>query len=132
MPTTAEYLMRTITLGIVFLLSTASLASAQYLGNYTANPYLPPAPPHPSNTFNNPYGSSGNSPRLYDSQGQFHGNVNANPYDPDSIANPYGQYGSRYSPDSVNNPYGQFGSPYAPQSPNNPYGTGLPIYGTTP
>jgi hypothetical protein len=53
---------------------------AQYIGNYTANPYLPPAPPQPPGTFNNQYGNSTNSPHLYDSQGQYRGNLNANPY----------------------------------------------------
>jgi hypothetical protein len=102
-------------------------AHAQYLGSYTANPTLPPAVPQPPGTFNNPYGTDFNSPKLYDSQGVYHGNVNANRYDPNSIANPYGQYGSRYSPDSVNNPYGA-GSRYAPDSPANPYGNGMGVY----
>ena len=57
------------------------------------------------------------------------GNLNANPYDPDSVSNPYGQYGSKYSPDSINNPYGTYGSPYSPYSANNPYTTtGPSIY----
>jgi hypothetical protein len=104
-------------------------ASAQsYLGNLTANPYLPQAPAQPSGTFNNPYGNSSNSPQLYNSQGQFRGNLNSNQYDPNSVANPYGRYGSQYSPDSINNPYGA-GSKYRSDSPNNPYGTGLKIYG---
>jgi hypothetical protein len=104
-------------------------ASAQtYLGNLSANPYLPKAPPQPPNTFNNPYGSSADSPKLYDSQGNFRGNVNANKYDPDSVANPYGRYGSQYSPDSINNPYGA-GSRYNQDSPNNPHGSGLTIIG---
>jgi hypothetical protein len=107
----------------------AMSASAQtYLGNLTANPYLPPAPPQPSGTFNNPYGNSSNSPQLYDSQGQFRGNLNSNQYDPNSVANPYGRYGSQYSADSINNPYGA-GSQYRSDSPNNPYGTGMKIYG---
>src|SRR5262249_12957078 len=80
-------------------------AGAQYLGNYTINPTLPPAPPQMPGTFNNPYGNSSNSPQLFDSQGGYHGNVNSNQYDPNSIANPYGRYGSQYSPDSINNPY---------------------------
>ncbi|HEY0104489.1 MAG TPA: hypothetical protein VGB91_00285 [Rhizomicrobium sp.] len=104
-------------------------AEAQYMGNYTANPYLPPAAPQPPNTFSNPYGTDANSPKLYDDQGNFHGNVNANPYDPNSIADPYGQYGSPYSANSVNNPYSTYGSPYSSQSPNDPYGTGMAIYG---
>ena len=99
----------------------------RYMGNMTVNPYLPPAPPQPPGTFSNPYGTTGNSPQLYNNQGQYRGNLNANPYDPNSVANPYGQYGSPYSPNSINNPYGA-GSPYRPDSPSNPYGTGLRIY----
>ena len=56
------------------------------------------------------------------------GNVNTNKYDPNSIANPYGTYGSQYSPNSINNPYGA-GSPYNADSPTNPYGNGMRIYG---
>jgi hypothetical protein len=110
------------------VIASLNTASAQYLGNYTANPYLPPAAPQPPGTFNNPYGSDFNSPKLYDSQGQYRGNLNANPYDPNSVANPYGRYGSPYSPDSTNNPYGRYGSPYSPESPNNPYGNGMRVY----
>ena len=102
-------------------------ANAQYVGNYTANPYLPRSTPQPSGTFNNPYGNGTNSPKLYDNEGQFHGNLNSNRYDPDSVANPFGQYGSRYSPGSINNPYGA-GSQYNQDSPNNPYGTGMRVY----
>jgi hypothetical protein len=102
-------------------------ANAQYLGNYTANPYLPPAPPRPPGTFDNPYGTTQNSPKLYGSEGQYRGNLNANPYDPNSVANPYGRYGSPYSTDSINNPYGA-GSPYRQDSPTNPYGQGMRIY----
>lgn len=72
--------------------SFSQIAIAQpgnYLGNLSANPYLPPAPPAVPGTFNNPYGNSANSPQLYDSQGNFRGNLNSNPYDPDSVANPY-------------------------------------------
>jgi hypothetical protein len=54
-------------------------AHAQYMGNYTANPFLPPAPPQPPGTFTNPYGTSFNSPRLYDGQGNFRSNVNRKP-----------------------------------------------------
>jgi hypothetical protein len=103
-------------------------AHAQYMGNYTANPFLPPAPPQPPGTFTNPYGTSFNSPRLYDGQRNFRGNVNRNPLDPDSIANPLGRYGSPLSPDSTNNLLGA-GNPFRSDSPNNPFGTGMPIYG---
>jgi hypothetical protein len=103
-------------------------AQGRYLGNLSSNPSLPPALPALPGTFNNPYGTSANSPQLYDSQGNFRGNLNSNRYDPNSVANPYGRYGSQYSTDSINNPYGA-GSRYAPDSPNNPYGQGLRIYG---
>jgi len=59
--------------------------------------------------------------------GKYLGNLNSNPYDPNSVANPYGQYGSQYSPDSINNPYGQYGSPYSPDSATNPYSSGGPV-----
>jgi hypothetical protein len=40
-------------------------AQAQYMGNYTTNPILPPAPPQLPGTFTNPLGTSFNSPRPY-------------------------------------------------------------------
>ena len=103
------------------------LAQSRYLGNLTVNPYLQPAPNVPRHSLSNPYGNDNNSPKLYDSQGNFRGNLNGNRFDPNSIANPYGRYGSRYSQDSINNPYGA-GSPYSQDSPSNPYGQGLQIY----
>jgi hypothetical protein len=116
-----------IVCAVVLLAIWISTANAQYMGNFTANPYLPPAPPQPPGTFSNQYGNDSNSPKLYDSQGQFRGNLNTNRYDPNSVANPYGHYGSQYSPDSINNPYGA-GSRYRPDSPQNPYGTGMGVY----
>ena len=56
-----------------------------------------------------------NSPKIYAPDGQYLGNLNNNRFDPNSVANPYGQYGSRYSPNSVNNPYGQYGNPFSNQ-----------------
>ncbi|MFN4168119.1 MAG: hypothetical protein ACK4HD_07430 [Pannonibacter phragmitetus] len=67
-----------------------------------------------------------NSPYVVSPNGQYLGNLSNNQYDPNSISNPYGQYGSPYSPNSVNNPYGQYGSPYSPNSANNPYATNPP------
>lgn len=99
-----------------------------YWGQYSANPYVLKPSPRLPGTYTNPYGNDGNSPRLYDNRGNFRGNLNSNRYDPNSIANPYGRYGSRYSQDSINNPYGA-GSRYRNDSPNNPYGSGLRIYG---
>jgi hypothetical protein len=116
----------TITLGCASQLAHAQ--AGNYLGNLTANPYLAPAQPAPPGTYNNPYGNSTNSPQLYDSQGNFRGNLNSNRYDPDSVANPYGRYGSQYSPESINNPYGA-GSQYNADSPSNPYGQGMRVYG---
>lgn len=69
----------------------------------------------------NPYRNSSNSPQIYAPNGQYLGNLNSNRFDPNSIANPYGQYGNPYSPNSINNPYGQYGSPYSPNSVHNPY-----------
>jgi hypothetical protein len=111
-----------------FLLLGLSPANAQYLGNYTANATLPPAPPQLPGTFNNPFGNNNNSPQLYDSQGNFHGNLNSNQFDPDSVANPFGRYGSQFSPDSINNPFGA-GSQFSPDSPYNQFGQGMRVYG---
>jgi hypothetical protein len=125
---TREAKMRAILLVISLMAVTSAAAEAQYLGNYTANPYVgSPAMPQSPGTFSNPYGNNFNSPKMYDSQGSYHGNLNANPYDPNSVANPYGRYGSPYSSDSVNNPYGA-GSPYRQDSPTNPYGHGMGVY----
>jgi len=57
-----------------------------------------------------------------DSLGVFSGNQ----YDPNSIANPYGQFGSPYSPNSIRNPYGAYGSVYSPMSATNPYAVNAP------
>lgn len=119
--------MRWLILAIFLCLIPSALFAQNYMGNLTANPYLLPAPPQPPGTFTNPYGTSSNSPQLFDSQGNYRGNLNTNRYDPNSVANPYGRYGSPYSPDSINNPYGA-GNPYRQDSPTNPYGTGLRIY----
>lgn len=67
------------------------------------------------------------SPYIVSPNGQYLGNLSGNRYDPNSVSNPYGQYGSRYSPNSINNPYGQYGSQYSPNSARNPYATNPPI-----
>jgi hypothetical protein len=43
---------------------------------------------------------------------QYLGNYSANPYASQSSSNQYGS-GSPYDPNSINNPYGQYGSPYS-------------------
>ncbi len=64
------------------------------------------------------------SPEVYSSDGKFLGNLNANRSDPNSVANPYGRYGSRHSPDSVNNPHGRYGSRHSTEGASNRYGRG--------
>ena len=119
--------MRTfVIIGIILIGVTT--AHAQYLGNYSVNPTLPPAPPQPPGTFNNPFGNTNNSPHMYDSEGNFHGNLNSNQFDPNSVANPFGKYGSQFSPDSINNPLGS-GSRFSPDSPYNQFGHGMRVYG---
>lgn len=118
-----------------------NLSSNPYAPNSTANPYGAGNPYDP-NSINNPYGKYGSeysqnsvnnpyateTPKLYDSEGNYRGKLSSNPYDPESISNPYGRYGNPYSSDSINNPYGA-GNPYSPDSPTNPYGTGWKIIG---
>lgn len=134
---------------LTIFFSIASPAHADYLGRYsknryqsdsTSNPYGAGSP-YAANGVNNPYSPNGSQyspqgarnqytsggPKLYGNDGQALGTLNANRYDPNSVSNPYGQYGSRYSPTSVNNPYGKYGSPYSRQSANNPYATQAPI-----
>jgi hypothetical protein len=57
---------------------------------------------------------NGNSPVIIAPNGQYLGNLNNNQFDPNSVANPYGRYGSQFSPNSINNPYSQYGNPYSP------------------
>lgn len=82
--------------------------------------------PHSAQSAANPFASD--APVLRDSEGRSRGKLSANPYDAESVANPYGRYGSPFSPDSINNPYGA-GNPHAPESPHNPFGQGLRIFG---
>jgi hypothetical protein len=67
------------------------------------------------------FGANVYAQSLYAPDGTYLGEMNRNKYDPNSISNPYGEYGSKYSPKSINNPYGVYGSKYSDQSPNNPY-----------
>lgn len=84
-------------------------AGSPYKADGLMNPYSQYGSPYSSTSWRNPYATD--TPKLYDSQGNYRGKFSSNPYDPDSISNPYGKYGSPYSSYSVNNPYG-FGSPY--------------------
>lgn len=89
--------MRGKILTIALFFGLCGTAQAQLFDNNRIRPYNP----DPMDQ----YRTDGNSPRIYDSQGQYRGNLNSNQYDPNSIANPYGRYGSPYSNDSLNNPY---------------------------
>ena len=116
-----------------------------YLGTLSSSPYSPDSVSNPYGPYgnrygntvknpysyhgrhlNNPYASDSNSPMIIGEDGKYLGRLNSNRYGSDSIANPYGRYGSRYSPDSVNNPYGKYGSRYSPYSANNPYASSPP------
>jgi hypothetical protein len=131
---------------MVWLVSIAALLvigrhdlSAQYVRQsgdstyYTANPYLgtplstydPRVSEYAADGALNPYTSGGG--RLYSQDGTYLGRLNANEYNPESVSNPYGQYGSKYSPNSVNNPYSTYGSPYSAQSPTDPYTSTPPV-----
>ncbi len=115
-----------------FIVSPVVLA-AQDPAYLTVNPYLgspislydtrvsPYAPDGARNQF-----STGGG-QIYAQDGTYLGRLNANRYDPESVANPYGYYGSRYSSTSINNPYSTYGSRYSPLSPNNPYTATPPV-----
>ncbi len=113
------------------------LSKNQYAPDSTSNPYGVYGSRYSPKSIKNPfsipgsaaqseYSSGSSSPQLRGSDGKYLGRVNKNKYDADSIANPFGRYGSKYSPDSVNNPYGKYGSPYSPYSATNPYATEAP------
>jgi len=69
------------------------------------------------------------APRLYsnDGKGVYLGKLSANKWDPDSISNPWGQYGSTWSEKSVNNSWGEYGSKWSPYSATNPWTTLAPV-----
>jgi hypothetical protein len=66
--------------------------------------------------------------QLKTQSGVFLGNVNRDKFDPDSLLNPYGQYGNRYSAESIFNVYSQYGSPYGSESPYNKFSTTPPMF----
>lgn len=118
-------------LGLVALIPTASaqrssayLSTNPYLGHRLAE-YDSRVNPYSSYGARNPYTTNGG--RIYANDGTYLGRLNSNPYDPESVANPYGPYGSPYSSQSINNPYGRYGSAYSTRSPNNPYSTTPPV-----
>lgn len=99
----------------------------------TTNPYLA-LPISQYDARVNPYSPIGAKNRyttdggkIYGQDGQYLGRLNSNKYDPESVANPYGVYGSKYSPTSINNKYSTYGSPYSPLSATNRYSTTPPV-----
>jgi hypothetical protein len=94
-----RHLVRVLALAV---LSSASVARAQVpdAAYLTSNPYLgQPVTPEdprvsPNSSFGalNPYTADGGS--IYAQDGTYLGRLNSNPYDPESVANPYGRYGS--------------------------------------
>lgn len=53
--------------------------------------------------------ASGAEVRLYAEDGTYLGKAGASRFDPESIDNPFGEYGSKFSPNSIRNPYGKYG-----------------------
>ena len=100
------------------------LSTNPYLGPEVSE-YDPRVSPYSPDGAMNPYTTGGG--RIYAEDGTYLGKLNSNQYDPESVSNPYGQYGSEYSPNSINNPYGTYGSEYSPQSPTNPYSATPPV-----
>jgi hypothetical protein len=105
-------------LALVWILAPAPARAQEYDAAYlTTNPYLgQPVPPYDARV--SPYSSQGalnpytrGGGRIYAQDGTYHGRLNSNRYDSESVANPYGRYGSPYSSESINNPYSQYGSP---------------------
>jgi hypothetical protein len=102
----------------------AYLTTNPYLGT-EVSPYDPRISQYSTYGAKNPYTTDGGE--IYAQDGTYLGRLNSNRYDPESVANPYGQYGSPYSPNSINNSYGTYGSPYSAYSPNNPYTSTPPV-----
>jgi len=67
------------------------------------------------------------TPYIVARDGTYLGNLSANRFDPNSVSNPWGQFGSPYSPTSINNKFSPWGSPYSPVSVNNPFTTSAPV-----
>lgn len=80
--------------------------------------------PTPGGTQGSRYLTGSDAPVLIGEDGEYLGKFSASRYAPDSVANPYGRYGSRYSAESINNPYGEYGSKYSVNGARNRYTTG--------
>ena len=98
------------------------------VGTLSANPYATPAPVIPYVPGVVPVlPTVGRGPAIVGRDGQYLGQLNGNQFDANSVANPFGRYGSPFAPNSITNPYGTYGSPFSPLSPTNPYATTPPL-----
>ena len=116
---------------------TSQSNESDYLGRLSTNPYLPDSTSnrfgrygsrYSSDSINNRFGRYGSrfspnsvtnpfateTPKVFGSDGKYLGKLSTNPFDPESIANPFGRFGSEFSPESINNPFGDYGSPFSP------------------
>lgn len=96
--------MKGLVLAIVLLFSVACYGQDRYQLDTRPAPYIRYGERY--STYSTQYSTS--APRVY-SGGTYLGELSTNRYAPESISNPYSQYGSRYSPSSINNPYSQYG-----------------------
>ena len=91
-------------LGVILVAGLGALAPvtahAQYVNPYGSYGRTYAPPPAVMNT--SPFANGSNSYQIYNSQGQYRGNLNTNQFDPNSVANPFGPYGSPFSPTSPN------------------------------
>lgn len=127
---------RRIALFAILAIAAGATAQAQAQADplyLTTNPYLGTpvsrydarVSPYSSYGALNPYTTDGG--RIYGQDGTYLGRLNANRYDSESVANPYGRYGSPYSATSINNPYSLYGSAYSSLSARNRYTSTPPV-----
>lgn len=64
---------------------------------------------------------------VFAANGQFLGVINDNPFDPDSLCNPFGNYGNKFSATSIWNQFGDYGSNFATYSAFNNFTSTAPV-----
>ncbi len=64
---------------------------------------------------------------VFAANGQFLGVINDNPFDPNSLCNPFGNYGSKFSASSIWNQFGDYGSNFATYSAFNNFTSTAPV-----
>ncbi len=73
-----------------------------------------------------PQGHDLTGAKLYSTDGTYLGTISRDAHDTNSIANEYGEYGSRYSASSILNDDGAYDGLYSPLSPLNVYSSTPP------